>query len=185
MTPNIKRRTAMKAAGVAALVGLASDSSRGGTADTGTLTPDRHGPMRTGRFEVQIDDVEVPGWQTVTIPSTSTEEGEYREGDEPESERRIWGQTTYDDLEMERGVFSDDARIREWRDAVIEGRVEEGLKDVTVVLQDKRGEPQIRWVFTDAWPKNYDPPTLDASADGDMATESITVAYDRMIREEV
>jgi len=32
--------------------------------------------------------------------------------------------------------------------------------------------------------KDYDPPELDASADGDVATESITVAFDKMIRTE-
>ena len=66
--------------------------------------------MRTGRFVVEIDDVEVAGWRSVAIPSRSTEQDEYREDD--------------------------------------------------------------------------DPTELDAGADGDVATESITVAYDKMDRVE-
>jgi phage tail-like protein len=140
--------------------------------------------MRTGRFKVEIDDVEVPGWRSVTIPGSSTEQGEYREGDEPDYEKKIWGQTTFDDLEMERGVQPDDTAIFDWRQDVIEGRVDDGRKEVAVILMDEEGQPQIRWEFQEAWVKDYDPPELDASADGNVATESITVAYDKMVRTE-
>jgi phage tail-like protein len=143
---------------------------------------DRHGPMKTGRFKVTIDDVEVPGWRTVTIPSRSTEQGEYREGNEPDYEKKTWGQTTFDDLEMERGVKPGDTTIHDWHQAVAEGRVDEGRKSVAVILQDEEGEPQTRWEFQEAWVKEYSPPDLDASADGDVATESITVAFDKMMR---
>ena len=141
--------------------------------------------MRTGRFKVEIDEVEVPGWRTVTIPGSSTEEGQYREGDEPDYEKKLWGQTTFDDLEMERGVQPGDTRIYDWRQDIIEGRVDEGRKELAVVLLDEEGEDQIRWEFVNAWVKDYDPPELDASADGDVATESISVAFDKMKREEV
>jgi phage tail-like protein len=146
--------------------------------------PDRHGPMRTGRFKVEINDVEVPGWRSVTIPSSSTEQGEYREGNEPDYEKKIWGQTTFDDLEMERGVQPGDTAIYDWRQSVRQGSVDAGRKDVAVVLMDEEGEPQIRWEFTGCWIKEYSPPELDASADGDTATESITVAFDKMVRAE-
>ncbi len=139
--------------------------------------------MRTGRFSVEIDDVEIPGWQRVKIPSSSTEQGEYREGDEPDHEKQIWGQTTFGDLEMERGVQPGDTRIFDWREAVRMGDLDEGRKEVAVVLRDEEGAPQIRWEFQGAWVKDYDPPELDASADGDVATESITVAFDMMTRE--
>lgn len=144
--------------------------------------PDRHGPMRTGRFKVEIDDVEVPGWRSVTIPSRTTEQGEYREGNAPEYEKKIWGQTTFEDLEMERGVQPDDTALFDWHESVRQGQVENGRKSVAVVLMDEEGESQIRWEFTEAWIKEYSPPELDASADGDVAIESITVAYDKMVR---
>ena len=147
--------------------------------------PDRHGPVRTGRFRVEIDEVEVPGWRSVTIPSSSTEQGEYREGNEPDYEKKLWGQTTFDDLEMERGVQPGDTAIFDWRQDVIEGRVDNGRKEIAVTLMDEEGQAQIRWEFTNAWIKDYDPPDLDASADGDVATESITVAFDKMVRAEV
>ncbi|MFP9060712.1 phage tail protein [Natrialbaceae archaeon A-chndr2] len=144
--------------------------------------PDRHGPMRTGRFKVEIDDIEVPGWQSVDIPTRWTEEGEYREGDDPDWEKNIWGQTHFADLEMERGVQPGDTRIFDWAEEVRMGDVDEGRKEVAVVMMDEEGAPQIRWEFQGAWIKVYDPPALDAAADGDVATESITVAFDKMVR---
>lgn len=146
---------------------------------------DRHGPARTGRFKVEIDDVEVPGWQTVTIPSSSTEQGEYREGDEPDWETQIWGQTTFSDLVMERGVQPGDTQIFDWREEVREGDLDEGRKNVDVTLMDEEGEDLLRWEFNNAWIKVYEPPTLDASADDEVATEKISVAFDTMDRVEL
>lgn len=147
--------------------------------------PDRHGPHRTGRFKVEIDDVEVPGWKTVSIPKSSTEQGTYREGNQADYEKKVWGQTTYEDLEMERGAKPGETQLVDWRKSVEQGQVDSGRKELAVVLLDEEGSPQIRWEFTKAWIKEYDPPDLDASADGDIATESITVAYDKMQRKEV
>lgn len=143
--------------------------------------PDRHGPLKTGRFKVQIDDVEVPGWQTVTIPGISVEAGEYREGDEPEYEKNLWGQTSFDDLEMVRAMR--DTIMYEWIEAVRAGKADEGRKEVAVVLLNEVGEPQIRWKFTDVWPKEYQPPELNTASDGDVAIESLTLAFDQMTRE--
>jgi phage tail-like protein len=141
--------------------------------------PDRHGPMRTGRFEVQIDSVEVAGFRRIDLPRR------YSEVDTgPEGRKRI-GQTSFDDLTMERGVKPGATELVDWRVAIEEGKVDQGRKEIAVVLQDEEGTPQFQWTFSDAWVKEYDPPELDASADGDIATESVTVAYDKMERKEV
>jgi phage tail-like protein len=143
---------------------------------------DRHGPMKTGRFEVRIDDVAVAGWQSVTIPGKSVEQGEYREGDDADYEKKTWGQVTYDDLEMERGFSPDGSELHDWMQAIEAGKADSGRKEIAVVLKNEEGDPQIQWEFTKAWIKEYDPPELDASADGEVATESITVSFDGMNR---
>jgi len=153
-------------------------------ADTTAVAIDRHGPMKTGRFEVQIDGSSVPGWQEVKIPARSIEQGSYREGNNPEYEKKVWGQPTFDDLEMERGVKPGDTRLRDWFDAVQAGQVDQGRKSITVTLLDEEGSPIIQWEFEKGWVKEYSPPDLDASADGEIATEEITIAYDEMIRTE-
>jgi phage tail-like protein len=142
--------------------------------------PDRHGPLRTGRFKVEINEVEVPGWQTVTIPGNSTERVDSR-GDDPDHHRKLWGQTNYDDLEMEREMT--DTTVYDWRKKVLQGKIEEGRKNVRVTLQNEQGVDKIRWEFTEAWVREYQPPELDASADGDVAKESVTVVFDELFRE--
>jgi len=152
--------------------------------DDTLVAVDRHGPMKTGRFEVQIDDIAVAGWQTVTIPGISVEQGSYREGNDPDYEKKTWGQTTFDDLEMERGVKPGDTKLYDWIKDVQAGKADSGRKEITVKMLDEEGEMQIQWEFQKAWVKEYSPPELESSADGEMATESITVAYDKMERKE-
>lgn len=144
---------------------------------------DRHGPLKTGFFEVQIGSVAVAGWQTIDLPTRYTETTEYEEGED--TQRTLWGEPTFDDLEMERGLAPESTELIDWRLAVERGQVDQGRKEIAVKLQNEEGEPQIQWTFTNAWIKEYSPPELDASADDELATESITVAFDRMEREEV
>lgn len=184
MTSKLGRRTAMKAAGLLTLVGLASTSGNGHREARRQRSRGRDGPLERDDFTVEIEGEDVPGWQSVTIPGSSTEEGEYREGNDPDHEKKVWGQTTYDDLEMERGVYPGDTRLHDWHRAVVEGRTDDGRKELSVTLLDGQGDPQFRWAFEGAWIKEYDPPELDASADGEVATESVTIAYDRMVRTE-
>ena len=135
---------------------------------------DRHGPIRNGRFKVAIDDVEVPGWRSVSVPASSTARA-------AESDEGTWGQTTFQDLEMERGVQPGDTRIYDWREEIVDGDEQGGLKTVVVTLMDEEGVDQIEWTFEDAWITYYEPPQLDASSDG-VVTERISLAYGSMER---
>ncbi|WP_276257964.1 phage tail protein [Haloglomus litoreum] len=146
---------------------------------------DRHGPLRTGRFVVEVGGVEVDGFRVVDLPARFTKEVEYREGSDPDDNRQLMGQTEYEDLTMKRGAKKGDTTLFDWRKSVDEGRMEEGRKDLAVVLQTETGEEAIRWEFTNAWPKRYDPPTLDATSEGGgVATEDVTIVFDEMTRAE-
>ncbi|MDZ7730393.1 MAG: phage tail protein [Natrialbaceae archaeon] len=139
--------------------------------------------MKTGRFEVTIDDVEVAGFQRVTLPSSRTETSEYREGDESEYERRTWGQMTFAPLTLERGFSPGTTELYDWREAIRMGNIDQGRKEITVTLMDAEGQPQIEWQFEGAWIKDYDPPELNAGSD-EVETETVVIAYDKMVRAE-
>ncbi|QLG48116.1 phage tail protein [Natrinema halophilum] len=153
--------------------------------DMNTNTQDRHGPMRTGRFTVQINDTEIAGFQHVKIPGSSTERDEYRDGSDPDYEKKLWGKTTYDELELVRGFVPGDPVLREWKDDVIAGKVDSGRKKVTVSLMNEDGEAVIEWQFSNSWITEYEPPELDANAEENVGTEAVTVAFDKMVRTEV
>jgi phage tail-like protein len=139
----------------------------------------RNAPLSRSRFAVEIAGVLVSGFRRVDIPRRYTRENA---AGQPQ-----WGQLEYDDLTMVRGMKRNDDTLYDWRKSVEQGKVEEGKKDVAVILQDETGTEQVRWVFTGAWPREYVPPTLDAGSTGDQgdgALEEITLVFDRMKRAE-
>jgi phage tail-like protein len=147
--------------------------------------PDRHGPLKTGRFAVEIDDEDVSGFKKVDIPDQRTKLVEYREGTDAAHNRKLWGQNEYDDLRMTRGAKKDDKTLFDWRQKVVQGKMEEARKNLAVILQDEQASQQLRWEFTNAWIKEYVPPTLETSAQGGeagIATEEIVVCFDEMKR---
>ena len=179
MNSEFRRRTVLKGAGAITLLGLGASAGSGVQTEVRSAA-DPQNPITTGRFEVRLDGVQVQGWEAVTIPGTTVEQTTDREGADPDHQRQLQGQTNYGDLTMRRVFGIGDTQIRDWRDAVTEGRVSEGRKTVTVELMDEEGTPQIRWEFEDAWVKAYDPITLSTSQEDGPAMESISVAFQNM-----
>jgi phage tail-like protein len=186
MIRNVGRRTVMQTLGAAGAVGLVSGSGRANQTDVdgANTSPAQRGAQRTGKFVVEFDGTAVSGWKTVTLPAISIEQGTYREGNDASQTKAVAGQPTYEDLEMERGFKPDDTVLWDWVDAIRQGKVDGSRREIAVIVQDTAGRTRTRWEFTKCRPTTYEPPELDAGADGDAATESLTVAFDRMIRAE-
>jgi phage tail-like protein len=182
MTEDPDHRRTMQASGTAPFVGHAADRSRAERARS-LEAPDRHGPLKTGRFSIQIDGTEVPGFQVVDLPARSTMMVE--PDDEDGRQRRTMGRTEYEDLTMVRGLRKGDTTLHDWRAAVDQGKMEEAAKEVVVSAQDDTGTAVLQWRFTNARPLSYDPPTLEATATGgggDIATVSVDVDFENIER---
>jgi phage tail-like protein len=151
------------------------------------MSTDRHGPLRPNRFKVELDGITIGGFKRVEIPSQRTQQIEYREGNEAAHQKRLWGKTSYDDLILERGAKKKNGDLYKWRENVQQGKMDEARKNIAVILQDETGESHLRWNFTDAWPQEYQPPTLDSGAGGgeNIATETYVVTFDEMERKDV
>ena len=155
-----------------------------GSRNDSTVATVEHGPnapMRTGKFKIELDGEELAGPAHVDIPARSTEQNSYKEDSDGETE---WGQTSFEDLTMTRGVKAGDTTLYDWYEAVEAGNADSGRKEIAVKLLDEEGNPLIQWQLQEAWPKNYDPPELAAGADGEVATESVSITYDQMHRVE-
>jgi phage tail-like protein len=181
MTGDPAHRRTMQAAGSAPFVGHSSDRSRGERARS-LEAPDRHGPLRTGRFVVEIDGVQVDGFRVVDLPARATRGPSG--GSEDADGGRGWGQSEYEDLEMERGLRAGDSTLHDWRTSVDQGEMEAARKSVVVSLQEETGTTALQWQFRNARPLAYEPPTLDATTDsqGTVATASVTVDFDAVER---
>jgi len=152
--------------------------------------PDRHGAARTQRFSVVIDGADsgpqtIQGFTSVTLPTRTVEQTEYREGNNPNRNRKVAGKVTYGDLELERGAHFGELQIEAWHDIIKQGSVDTNRADITIFLMDQNGNPQTRWDFRNCWLKEYDPPDLDADSDAEVATETYTIAVEKMERTSV
>jgi len=142
-------------------------------------------PIRTNRFEVELElpGGPVPGWRRIDLPTTSTQGATYREGPDPEYEFELTGNEAQDaDLVMERGIKTGEMMLWDWHEKVRQGKLDEARKTIAVSVFDSTGNQTLaRFEFTKAWPRRYEPPTLDAQA-GNMGTETLVIAYDRYKR---
>lgn len=143
---------------------------------------EQHNTQRTGQFVVEFDSEEVSGWKTISLPAVSVEEGTYREDTDGSEDEHTIVQPAYGDLEMEREMI--DSELWDWAESLIQGRLDNFSKEITLTLTDEASRTEIRWEFADAWLKNYEQPELDASDDTDtVTTERLTVGFDTMTRD--
>ncbi len=183
MTPTIGRRPIMQALGAIGLAGALSGSASANTAQDGSPAQIA-GPISASRFLVEIDGIATSGFSGVGLPPAAIQESEYREGNNPPQNQKLWGQSEYDDLTLERGVRPDEPALYEWFKKAQQGKVEEARKNIAVNILNSTGEQVVRYEFTEAWPKEYSPPSLDAYATGreNVATEELTIAYEQFER---
>lgn len=137
-------------------------------------------PYRNFRFLVEIDSIVQAGFNEATIPDTSQEPVEYREGNEPPTVRKIPGIVKYGNLTLKWGI-TDSLELYNWRKQVEQGKMADARRNLAVILMDDEGNPKSRWEFSDAWPSKYDAPDLSAKG-SDIAIETLEIAHEGMQR---
>jgi len=138
-------------------------------------------PYRNFKFEVEIGGFVRAGFSKVTGLKHTVEAIEYREGGENETPRKLPGQSTYDNVVLERGM-STDTDFVDWIEEVFnldqyngDQGGEDFRRNVVVYLKNKAGTRVKKWTVYYAWPTEKASPDLDASAN-DVAIESLTLA---------
>jgi phage tail-like protein len=140
----------------------------------------RNDPYRNCRFLLEIDGITQAGFSEATIPDTSQDPIEYREGNEPPTVRKIPGLIKYGNLTLKWGI-TDSLELYNWRKLVEQGKATEYRRNIAVILMNEEGSPKSRWEFTDAWPSKYDCPDLNAKG-SDIAIETLEIAHEGMVR---
>jgi phage tail-like protein len=121
----------------------------------------RDDPFRNFRFRVEIDGVAEAHFSEVTIGETTTEAIDYREGTEPTHVRKLPGLTKYGNITLKRGV-TDSQVIWQWHKDILDGKIGEKRKTVSITVIDEAGKDKARFVVSEAWPTKYDPSDLNA-----------------------
>ena len=137
-------------------------------------------PNRNYRFRLEIDGIEQAGFREVTVPDSTQDVVEYREGDDIPTPRKLSGLVKYGNLSLKWGM-TESLDVFNWRKEVAETGANEHRKNIAVVLMDEAGNDAGRWEFTRAWPTKYDAPDFNATGN-EIAIESLEIAHEGMER---
>ena len=141
---------------------------------------ERKDPYKNFRFLLEIDGINQAGFREVTVPDSSQDPIEYREGSEPPTVRKLPGLIKYGNISLKWGI-TDSFELYDWRKRVEDGSIKKERKNVAIVVLDDKGNPAARWEFSQAWPTKYDAPDLNATAN-EIAIETLEIAHEKMER---
>jgi phage tail-like protein len=141
---------------------------------------DRNDPYRNCRFLLEIDGITQAGFSEATIPDTTQDPIEYREGNEIPTVRKIPGLIKYGNLTLKWGI-TDSLELYNWRKLVEQGKWQDYRRNIAIILMDEEGSPASRWEFSYAWPSKYDSPDMNAKGT-DIAIETMEIAHEGMER---
>lgn len=140
----------------------------------------RKDPYRGFRFRVEIDGITQAGFSEATIPDSTTDPVEYREGTDPVHMRKLSAQTKYGNISLKWGL-TDSMELYKWRKQVVEKGAAKARKNLSLVLVDEEGSDKARWNAMEAWPTKYD--CTDFSAKGtDVLIESLDLICEEVVR---
>jgi len=138
-------------------------------------------PLKNFRFILEIDGITQAGFREVTIPDSTQDIVEYREGNEKTiTPRKLPGQVKYGNITLKWGI-TDSLELYKWRELVENGKIKDARRNIAIVILDDEGNPAARWEFRDAWPSKYDAPDLNATAN-EVAIETLEIVHEGMKR---
>lgn len=149
-------------------------------------------PIRNFKFRVTIDGFGGrTGFSSVEGLKETTEVVEYREGTDAATPRKLFGQTTFDNVTLQRGITNDLAMLN-WRRNITNTAAGSGLaasaegdggtdvrREVQIDLVEYHGRTTWMWVLLEAWPTEFE--TSGFSGDGnEVVIESLVLAHEGM-----
>lgn len=140
----------------------------------------RDDPYRNFRFKVEIDGISVASFAEASIPDSTTDPVEYREGMDSPYSRKLSGPTKYGNLTLKKGL-TDSMDLYNWRKLVEESGAIKARKSISLILLDEEGKDKARWNIFEAWPTKYSATAFDAKANA-VVIESIDLALEKITR---
>jgi phage tail-like protein len=140
----------------------------------------RKDPYRNFRFLVEIEGIAQAGFSEATVPDSTQDPIEYREGNELPTVRKLPGLIKYGNVTLKWGM-TDSLDLYNWRKLVEDGKTKDARRNVAIVLLDEEGSAAGRWELNDAWPSKYDAPDLNAKGT-DIGIETLEIVHEGMKR---
>jgi phage tail-like protein len=140
--------------------------------------PPRDDPYKGFNFLVEIEGIARAAFSEVSGLESETAVIEYRVGGEPNTVRKLPGLTKYANIVLRRGI-TQDAELWNWRQTVIEGKVER--RNGSIILLDDDRTEVVRWNFFQGWICIWEGPALNARGN-EIAIEAIAIAHEGLER---
>lgn len=131
-------------------------------------------PFKSYNFYVEVGGIVVGGFTTVEGLQSKIEVKSVRQGGVNDLEYKLGGQVTYVDLVFKAGITSLDPMWL-WYQAALNGKIKR--QNGSIYLLDDEGNPTVSWNFYNAWPIEWQGPSLDAGQNL-VASQSFTLAHE-------
>lgn len=141
---------------------------------------DRIDPYRNFRFRVELDGIETAAFSDATVPDSSTDAVDYREGTDPTHQRKLSGLTKFGNVTLKKGI-TDNLDLYDWRKTVEQTGAVTARKNVSLILVDEEGNDKSRWDIVHAWPTKYDPSDFSAKGN-EVLIETLEIVHEGISR---
>src|SRR5918911_1696204 len=122
-------------------------------------TGERLDPYGGYNFRIEWDGIIQAGFKTCAGLETTQDAVTYREGTDKGLEmRKIPSLITSANITLGRGI-TDNPELWLWRNLVVQGRVAEARKNLSIVLMDDEGNEKWRWNLRNCWPSKWTGPS--------------------------
>lgn len=141
---------------------------------------DRTDPYRNFRFRVELDGIETAAFSDATVPDSTTDSVDYREGTDPTHQRKLSGLTKYGNVTLKKGI-TDNLELYNWRKSVEQTGAIGARKNISLILVDEEGNDKSRWDIVEAWPTKYDPSDFSAKGN-EVMIETLEIVHEGISR---
>jgi|FLYN01.1.fsa_nt_gi phage tail-like protein len=127
------------------------------------------------RFTVSIDGMVYAAFTECTLPSLQVETQDINEGGMNQYVHKLPVRVKPGSVTLRRGITKNDELLK-WYLQVLQGKIKDATRTVTVVMYDSMLKPIATWTFQRAYPIKWGGPTLK-SGDQALAIEELEIAH--------
>lgn len=117
-------------------------------------------PFKAYNFFVEVEGILVGGFTSVSGLESKMEVHTVREGGVNDKTYKLGGPVSYTDITLESGITALDP-VWLWYQSTLQGKIKR--KNGSIYLLNDQGIPYVWYDFYNAWPIEWQGPSLDAS----------------------
>ena len=137
----------------------------------------RADPYKNFNFRVEIDNLTIAGFSECNGLSSEVDVIEYREGGD-HLVRKLPGLRKFNNITLKRGITKS-SELQDWHKNILNG-VPDRRNGSVILLDDDRTEV-VRWKFSNAFPRKWEGPHLNAKGN-EVAIETLEIACEGIER---